>query len=154
MNYDKIRKDLKLKGMIPDGYGRSVVGGKEIITAPSKMEHSEIGESSEPDNDSDDMKRQQLMDEASNEIDRETTGYVPDLSQSFEPDSRGYIGDYHKDDLQKQWEELSVNNTEDELDRMVRYLDALDRGEKSGRSERDDEATRYLGSAVKYGRRQ
>lgn len=35
MNYEMIRKNAMAKNAIPEGYGRSVVGGREMITAPT-----------------------------------------------------------------------------------------------------------------------
>lgn len=35
MNYEMIRKNAMAKNALPEGFGRSVVGGREMITAPT-----------------------------------------------------------------------------------------------------------------------
>jgi hypothetical protein len=153
-----LRKKLLTAKALPEGYGRSVVGGREIITAPSqKAELNPEGPNNPGSLDNVNSIRERILDEMS----RESIGYIPDLSQSFQPDSRGIVGDYHADDLMKQYEELRANSTPEEMDAMVSDMDMLNSGTykskflKGGRKyspDEEEEAVRMLGSSIKYGR--
>lgn len=155
---NEIRKKLLTGKALPDGYGRSVVGGREIITAPSKKaELNPDGPNNIESLDAVKNMHEQMMEDLS----RDTIGYVPDLSQSFERDSKGIIGDYHADDLAKQYEELKANSTPEEMDAMVNDMDMVNNGTyvskflKNGRKYspgEEEEAVRMLGSAIRYGR--
>ncbi len=160
MDYNKIKRSAQVKSLapLPDGYGRSVVGGRELITAPSqKAVANPLAPSNPQSIDYEDSMRQQMMEESS----RDSLGYVPDLAQSFEPDSRGLIGDYHADDLMKQYEELRANSTPEEMDAMVTDMDMVNDGTfvskflKNGSKyspEEEEEAVRMLGTSIRYGR--
>jgi len=154
----ELRKKILTEKALPEGYGRSVVGGREVVTAPSqKAVANPLAPSNSDSIDYEDSVRQQMSEESA----RDTIGYVPDLSQSFEPDSRGVIGDYHQDDLKKQYEELKANSTQEEMDSMVTDMDMLNMGTYKSKFLQDgrkyspgeeEEAVRMLGSSIRYGR--
>jgi hypothetical protein len=159
MDYNKLKRSAQVKSLIPlpEGYGRSVVGGREIVTAPSQKAEANPLHSLQSN--------AQLRDQANDEIARDSVGYVPDLSQSFEPDSRGFIGDYHQDDLSKQYEELMANNTAEDMDQILFDEEAYNEGlnlpykmdKETGRAseivdDREIEDARFLGNSIRYGR--
>lgn len=164
-----IRKLLLAKKALPEGYGRSVVGGRELITAPSKRKVIETGidddgkpySLTEDDFKPFDLELDTDVEGIKNEAMRESSGYVPDLSQSFEPDSKGLVGDYHADDLMEQYAELKANSTPEEMDAMVTDMDMVNAGiykskyQKNGSNYspgEEEEAIRMLGTSIKYGR--
>ena len=136
---DELRRKLLAKQVLPEGWGRSVVGGKEIITRPSQIAQSA-------------PKQPEAMDpvEASGfEIDSPDASPTIDLANNkFDafpemiPNPNGWVGDYHKDDLLEQYNEMLANNSEDEMNQMVLDLDKPDL----------DEGGQFLGNAVKFGR--
>ena len=155
MDYRKIKRNAAAASLkpLPEGYARSVVGGVEVVTKPTVM--SVPNKLSFMDNHAQDI--EQGMEETA----RDYIGYVPDLSQSFEPDSSGFIGDYHVNDLMEQYEELKANSTPEEMDSMVSDMDLLNSGEfrskflKNGKEYaqgEEEDAIRMLGTSIKYGR--
>jgi hypothetical protein len=162
MDYNKLKRSAKVKSLVPlpEGYGRSVVGGRELITRPSQKAEARPKDAADAGE-----IYSQMSEQANDEVSRDSIGYVPDLSQSFEPDSRGFIGDYHKDDLKKQYEELMANNTAEDMDQILFDEEAYNEGlnlpykmdKETGRasdelSSEEIEGTRYLGNAIRYGR--
>jgi len=140
---------------LPEGWGRSVVGGVEIITPPSQKAEANPLTKEEIIND--------MSSDYREEMNREEASYVPDLSHSFEPDSRGYIGDYHIDDLKKQYLQLeSPDDTDENLlanNQLINDLNALNAGKYRSKVNKNGvvtpeeaESVRFLGNALKYGR--
>lgn len=111
-----------------------------------------------PDND-------QLREQAMEEIKRESMGPT-DMSQSLEPDSRGYIGDYHVNDLMEQYAEMRGNYTDSDMEKILADEENYSSGknlplkfDKKTRTwdpnvvdDQEIENTRYLGNAIRYGR--
>jgi len=163
MDYNKIKKSAQVQSLkpLPEGYGRSVVGGREIITRPSQKAVANPQTIPNTENQIFNEQHVQGMDEYNEEQIRNSVGYVPDLSQSFEPDSQGIIGDYHIEDLAEQYAELKSNSTPEEMDAMVTDMDMVNMGIydskflKNGRKYapgEEEEAVRMLGTSIKYGR--
>lgn len=126
---------------VPEGWGRSSVGGKTIVTRPS----SPAQQSVHPNN------------YASFEDDFDVNSYPVGkstnalLTDNFEPDSGGWIDNYHVDDLVDQYKDMKERQkmSDSEIDEMLRLIEE-DKGQKV--SPEREAANEFLEYAIKYGR--
>ena len=161
MDYNNIRKIAAAQSSKPIA-GRTVIPGYNIDLTTLQTQKPEQSPYYSSSNDIETTTEEQMKDDISNESSRESVSQGNTYSQSLEPDSRGFAGDYHKDDLKKQYEELMLNSTPEELDLLESDLTSLENGTfkskylKGGSSYspgEEEEAVRFLGSAIRYGRR-
>lgn len=148
----KLIESLK-KPAVPEGWGYSKVGNQEIWTAPSQKAQpsTQTVQSSKQDQVEDSEGIQQSL---SNLTNPQEKGRVSD--QEFAnmmpyPDASGWVGEYHKDDLMKQWESLRAKYDQDELDDIVMDMYEVMNGKSLGGSQ-EDEGAKFLGRAIQYGR--
>lgn len=155
LRYQELLKQAKnLSQPPPQGWGRTVVSGNTIITPPSNI--SPLKES---------------MNQEAINVQSQPKQIKPDLSfpqfnspqtsieeYSSRPNSKKeeWIGEYHIDDLQKQYDELKSNFTDKELNTMVgdkynpmnKFL--METGNPKDKKYAED--AKFLGTAIEFGR--
>lgn len=140
-NYEEVRKKAMTASAVPEGWGRSVVGGKEILTAPSQAATATT--LAAPIDDEDDrMSYRDANGRLSDEESSKYSGPQFDDQPDMIPDLNGWIGDYHKDDLLEQWKDLEANHN------MIQLNDLIN--EASARP--DDEDAQFLSKSIRFGR--
>lgn len=152
---ENIRKLLLAKKALPDGYGRSVVGGRELITPPSQKAESVVLKPSISEDQVITYKPIDLFDNKLTDLDyRAVTGndYIPPSFDEFTEDS-----------LMNQWNSLGGDDGQNRIanDMLLRDLEDVESGEykskylKNGGKyspDEEEESVRFLGNAVRYGR--
>lgn len=139
MDYDKIRKSAMTKAALPEGWGRSVVGGKEIITKPTQKAESAVLYAPEGQEIDSGPTIESLISNTPVHTDRMT-------------DSGLASGEFRIEDLEGQWDDLKVRHTDEELDDLIFQADSAQSGGIKYNNEQDRETDIFLGTAIKYGR--
>lgn len=138
---DKIYRELMIKGSkVPEGWGRSQVGSKVVITRPKSAAMANPMQDFSLD-------KNQIMDDIDNSEMREAVETPDDYaltSGDFTPDTQGFIGGYHKDDLKDQFMELQAQGgMEDLLSEIEKEKNIYDPQRK--------EANRFLEYSIRQG---
>lgn len=136
---DSLYKKLMIRGSkerLPEGWGRSEVGGQVFVTKPKNKAISA------------DLPGPNLMEESKEDFSRQAQEGQDNyslISGMMNPDSQGFIDGYHKDDLSEQFSELEANEDLDSL------LSEIER-EKGINDPERAEANRFLEYSIRYGR--
>lgn len=158
---DRIYQELLIndsKEKIPNGWGRTSIGGKVIVTKPSKKKAIESGpgyELIEDDFTDLHLDEGQLTEEASNDEFIDSMEAPDDyalISDSFVPDSKGFIGSYHIDDLRNQFSELKNRDKMSDRD-LYELLGEIsqDNNNVESMDPRNREANRFLEYSIRGG---
>lgn len=140
---DKIYRELMIRGSkakIPEGWGRTESSLGVNVTRPKSiaMDNPDTYFS---------LDKNQMMDENNNSEMRDAIE-IPDdyalMANDFTPDSEGFIGGYHKDDLKDQFMELQAQGGLEEL------LNEIE-SERDIQDPKRKESNRFLEYSIRQG---
>lgn len=157
---DQIRKLASVNSLKPIA-GRTVIPGYSIDLTTMQTQTPERNKAEPLPSDDSYIDPKQLSEMANEDVARDLSSGGNSYTGSLEPDTRGFIGDYHKDDLKKQWDEIESNHSPEEIDQMLvdneNVLNGtykskyLKNGSKYSNGE-EEESVRFLGESARYGR--